>query len=212
MKFAVLIWFVFLLAPTHAGGGKRRRKRLRLRKQVGANICCAARNGQCNRPTCCHLASDLEAGSSGSSASDSVAVSAAVSAAVDSCAPLPTRRLCESSFPSFTVPGRDVCVWVGGQCTSGSEADCADPWHAVKCDCCITRPACHLAAQPLPSGLTTCAPTLSAGMMSSRALRSTVAAQPVWGLLPLSQRTLQLTRRPPESESMRRVKSSGEYG
>lgn len=123
MKMVLLL---FLTAASLGAAEKGWRKRWRkwhqsLELPASGSRCCAVRSGSCQSPAaCCHRAnmwSLME-----QSLYDGVGLTN------DSCATQPSRVQCEASVPSHPSPSREVCVWVGGQCVSGSIDDCADQW------------------------------------------------------------------------------------
>ena len=125
----LLLLLLTSCASTRAEKGWRKRKRKWRQAVPSAAACCAARVGACGSrhsvATCCRQASPR---SLGDAESDS---SAGGGGWVDTCASQPSRLQCEASVPSTPQAGREVCVWIGGQCTSGTSADCAERWHRV---------------------------------------------------------------------------------
>lgn len=116
------MFIVLLISVGPTAAEKSWRKRWRKRRQslpAMAKACCLVKSGMCQSPgKCCHTAS-LEAGA------------ASHADTADSCAAQPSRLQCEASVPVEPRVGQDVCVWIGGQCSSGTEVDCAEPWRRI---------------------------------------------------------------------------------
>ena len=103
MRWPICSLFIALVGSAAAMGRRFTSHPRRFQKR-----CCAALSANCTNThaSCCQSVGPMSA-----------------------CSSLRTRVQCESSHPAQkrSLPGRELCAWLGGHCTVGSLDDCAEP-------------------------------------------------------------------------------------